>query len=351
MSNREDITGGSASDLNKLHSGLIYTKKCGWIDLSHATVGLSSPMLNNLMRLNNGKTIYNRGIYNIKNIYPSLYKIYKTEGRSQFTAAEIREATVKKNTRNITTKFEEEETRAYLPPPVGAAAGLMGAVLANPHFFRKSIDFGDFYFLSYDQSMATSVADGSYGNIYVVKTGLSPQKIKSIALAILMDVSYGFENYQTKFEPYTGSGFSGEDLVSDRLSLYRSLNPDLNYIELMEPVDKETALAIWDIYGGLGKNRDISKMILHPIPSASTVQKHKNNSLDFVATKKTYPSNQEAPLPDFLNTVTAAQEGNAFFTLRTGILNENAAATTGRLGMGFIRNMCKVLEKYDPLTY
>jgi len=61
-----------------------------------------------------------------------------------------------------------------------------------------------------------------------------------------MDVSGEFEAFQNNwlFRKFTNSGYSAEDLVSDLIGFYRAVEPNIDYIQLCEPVSKETALYI-----------------------------------------------------------------------------------------------------------
>jgi len=80
------------------------------------------------------------------------------------------------------------------------------------------------------------------------------------------------------------SGFSAEDLISNLISVYRSINPNINYIDHCKPVDKTTALQIWDNYGEIGniKNSTLSPY-LFPLNAKGKPEK--------------------GALPDFLNTI------------------------------------------------
>lgn len=93
---------------------------------------------------------------------------------------------------------------------------------------------------------------------YAIKKGLNRSEMKSIALSIFMDVSGEFEAFQNNwlFRKFTNSGYSAEDLVSDLIGFYRAVEPNIDYIQLCEPVSKETALYIWDTYGSVGENKN-----------------------------------------------------------------------------------------------
>lgn len=83
---------------------------------------------------------------------------------------------------------------------------------------------------------------------FEVRLGLPLQEKKKIALAIFLDVSKAFESWQNNWfwSAFTNSGFSAEDLVSDLIGFYRAVDTSTDFIGLCEPVDKNTALSIWD---------------------------------------------------------------------------------------------------------
>jgi hypothetical protein len=92
---------------------------------------------------------------------------------------------------------------------------------------------------------------------------------KSIALAIFLDVSLKFESLQQNcfFHHVTNSGYSAEDLVSNLISFYRAVCPQVDYIRICKPVSKEVALAIWDKCGAVGDTKNTKpEPILYPNP-------------------------------------------------------------------------------------
>ncbi|MCF6202714.1 MAG: hypothetical protein L3J59_03460 [Methylococcaceae bacterium] len=96
--------------------------------------------------------------------------------------------------------------------------------------------------------------------------------MKSIAFSIFMDVSREFESLQNNwfFGRFLNSGYSAEDLVSNLIGFYRAVDPNTDYIQLCEPVSKETALYIWDTYGSVGenKNREFAPYLYPPSPNS-----------------------------------------------------------------------------------
>ncbi len=82
-------------------------------------------------------------------------------------------------------------------------------------------------------------------------------------------------------------------MISNLISVYRSINPNINYIDLCKPVDKTTALQIWDNYGEIGnlKNSTLSPY-LFPIDAKGKPEK--------------------GALPDFLNTINIRNAENIY---------------------------------------
>ncbi|MEQ9441243.1 MAG: hypothetical protein RIG62_19525 [Cyclobacteriaceae bacterium] len=133
---------------------------------------------------------------------------------------------------------------------------------------------------------------------YYVQSNLSSVDRESVALAIFMEVSYGFQTVQTDF-PYgwmTESGFSAENLISNIIAFYRAVRPGRDYISMCQPVKKEAALEVWDTQGGAGKkkNRFFGTYIYPSIACGSS------------------SGPMSAPLPNFLNGITPATKGKLY---------------------------------------
>ena len=218
MSNRGDIIDGSqAAGSTK---GLIYTKKCGWVDLGHAN-------------------------------------------------------------------------------PIGGAANLLTSLTLNNHGIGNK-----YYKLPYSQWMQKRGVKVGIIERYIIKKDLSPRELKSVALSIFMDVSNEFESFQNNwlFRKFTNSGYSAEDLVSDLISFYRAVDPETDYIQLCEPVPKETALYIWDTYGPVGENKNRTfAPYLYPLSPTSG------------------GGPMSVEIPWFLNTIKPGKEGKLFEKERYGI--------------------------------
>ncbi len=91
--------------------------------------------------------------------------------------------------------------------------------------------------------------------VYIVKHGLSKHQKKRVALAIFKEVSYRFENFQLRFRLITDSGYSQDDLVSNLIGFYIGIKEvqRLDILKKCHPVSKESALALWDRDGAVGK--------------------------------------------------------------------------------------------------
>ena len=211
MTTRNDIIDGSQSTMRKY--GLIYTKKCGWVDLGHAN-------------------------------------------------------------------------------PEGATK------LWNDIKSEKGVSTTDGYFkVSYSQKMGNKHIKVGIQKKYDIKKGLSLKDKKSVALAIFLDVSKNFEAMQGNwiFKHFTNSSFSAEDLVSNLIGFYRAVEPGKQYIQLCEPVSKDIAVGIWDKFGAVGTNKNIRSIpFIYPLPG------------------QTNAGPMSAMLPQYLNTITPAKQGNLF---------------------------------------
>jgi hypothetical protein len=200
MSTRNDIKDGSIAETATY--GLVYTRKCGWIDLGHACpIG----------------------------------------GAQKFWHKMLLESTRQPEISCIGISWSPKRTK-----------------------LNKSRLRDEYFLIDYSQTMCLQKHGmkvcKSWGQSYLVKKGLPLHKLKSAALTIFLKTSFDFEAGQSGF-PYnlrTDSGFSAEDLVSDLISFYRAVEPGQKYIEMCEPVSKTEALAIWDKYGSVGSHKNNS---------------------------------------------------------------------------------------------
>ena len=210
MTDRKDIIDGQQAGNRKY--GLIYTNKCGWVDLGHAN-------------------------------------------------------------------------------PSGAARLWLQLLTGNQTTSKPQFD------LSYSQMMGNRWAKVGVIRRYSVNSGLSVDQLKSVALSIFFDVSHSFETLQGNwlFKHFTNSGYSAEDLVSNLIGFYRAVEPGRDYIRLCDPVSKDIALAIWDRYGPVGQNKNMT-----------------TGPFIYPTTKNAIAGPMCVATPWFLNTVKPAKQGTLF---------------------------------------
>jgi hypothetical protein len=211
MSSRNDIKDGSVAETETY--GLVYTRKCGWIDLGHA---------------------WPLGAHGVQQFWHKM--LWESARHPEIS-------TIGKSYSPLRTQFPRSNMK-------------------KTHFL---IEYSQLMCL---QKYRIKLCK-NWGQSYLVKKGLPLHKIKSAVLTIFLNTSYGFETMQSSF-PYsmfTDSGFSAEDLISDLISFYRAVEPGRKYIELCEPVKKQEALAIGDKYGPVGsyKNKSCKPLLFPPI--------------------------------------------------------------------------------------
>jgi hypothetical protein len=125
--------------------------------------------------------------------------------------------------------------------------------------------------VTYTQDMRKWGVTADETRSYFVQRGSSVAQKESVALAIFMEVSIGFEAMQGSF-PWSwvssrskASSFSEEDLVSDLIGFYVAVRPGINPIELCRAVSMKASLVVWDTYGSVGSNKNHTfSPILHP---------------------------------------------------------------------------------------
>ncbi len=204
MSKREDIERGR----------LVYSCNCGWIDLNHMEDPATRPFVgatNLWKQLDSTEPARVRGMC----IEPSLNLL------PPFTP---------------TYRFYHAEAQARFPD---GRAGFK---------------------VTYKQDMGNRHMTFGVERSYLVRFGLTTKQKKSVALAIFMEVSKGFEAYQGNWfwSWLTDSGFSQEDLVSDLLGFYIAIGElsKEQVLELCHPASKEDSLALWDAQGAVGSHKN-----------------------------------------------------------------------------------------------
>lgn len=217
MAGRKDIVDGSVAETAE--KGIVYTKRCGWIDLGHAIPS------------------------GAKKLWESI-----------------------RGEKGESTYWDQNSVK------------------------KKTCDG---FVITYGQYMEKYGVSVGVWKMYKIKKNLTFQQKKSVALSIFIQVSLGFEFFQSSW-PYvnfTDSGFSGEDMVSDLISFYRAVEPGKRFIEMSEPVSKKVAQDIWDRCGEIGKHKNKTiQPLLFPFNG-----------------KGTMPS--RGSLPYFLNTVKPVKPG------------------------------------------
>ena len=113
----------------------------------------------------------------------------------------------------------------------------------------------DSHLIQYKQSMGRFGLTQEFAKFYLVKKGLSLSAKRSVALAIFMEVSMGFESLQASMSLLTDSGFSQEDLVSNLIGFYMVVHGALDWKNLCKPVSTEASLAVWDANGPVGSHK------------------------------------------------------------------------------------------------
>lgn len=114
----------------------------------------------------------------------------------------------------------------------------------------------DSHLIQYKQSMGRFGLTQEFAKFYLVKKGLSLSAKRSVALAIFMEVSMGFESLQASMSLLTDSGFSQEDLVSNLIGFYMVVHGALDWKNLCKPVSTEASLAVWDANGPVGSHKN-----------------------------------------------------------------------------------------------
>ena len=203
MSKRKDIIDGRVTANLMAKYGLIYTCNCGWVDLGHLTP--SNP----------------RKEIGAANLWTQM----TSEG----------DAVLKSQCTRI---FRPDECKA------------------DPYFRFPDGKTG--FLVYYRQDHANVLFKPGREGKYIVKHGLTTEQKKSVALAIFKEISLRFEDLQLFFSVATDSGYSQDDLVSNLIGFYIGVNEvkRLDILRKCHPVSIETANAVWDRDGAVGKNKN-----------------------------------------------------------------------------------------------
>nr|ELR5113453.1 hypothetical protein [Providencia stuartii] len=134
-----------------------------------------------------------------------------------------------------------------------------------PQFMSTPL-FKTYFIIDYTQSMYKYGYRAGKNAQWLVKRGLGFEEKKSIALAIMLNMTMHFETLQGNWFYHgilrSDSSFSGEDVISNLLGFYKIFEPK-NYDIYLGVASREKAFRIWDHYGAIGnfKNRELRPWI------------------------------------------------------------------------------------------
>jgi hypothetical protein len=199
MASRVEIINGNVAETSD--KGIVYTKKCGWIDLGHARPK-GAKELWDMVHYEKGKKI---------NIEVNNSSLHKTKG------------------------YQKEKPPSHI---------VMYAQIMSKHGFK--VGFGKLFLVKKGLS-------------------LPQKRAVALAIFLNVSIGFETYQGSWPYCWFTDSGFSGEDLVSDLIGFYRAVYPYRKYLELCEPVSKKKALEIWDKAGPIGshKNRTIRPLLFN----------------------------------------------------------------------------------------
>lgn len=147
-------------------------------------------------------------------------------------------------------------------PNVGAAS-LWAQVSGETGIASQTTGASGFK-VTYRQEMRRYGISAGTTRDYFVRRGLTTAQKESVALAIFMEVSVGFETVQGSF-PWSwvssrsrDSSFSEEDLVSDLIGFYVAVRPGIDVRALCNPVSRQASLDVWDRWGSVGSHKNES---------------------------------------------------------------------------------------------
>lgn len=275
MSRREDI--GDGSEARGRSYGLVYTCNLGWLDLGH--------MNPREVRPNAGASALWRQIQS-----------GGPDASAPWCAWPYGRASCG-------------------PGPGNAARGIDMPVAARRDTTIRFPDGGTGFKIVSTQQMGKRLGLGmavrsSYQREYVVRHRLGELQKRSVALAVFMEVSLGFERMQGKF-PFGfvsgGSSFSLEDLVSNLVGFYIAIGTvtKAHVLDAARPVSKAAALAIWDRDGSVGsrKSREFTPQLT---PDSGYDDGHACRD-DCIGQPRLFPA--------FLASITPAAKGRLFMDL------------------------------------
>jgi hypothetical protein len=103
---------------------------------------------------------------------------------------------------------------------------------------------------------------------YWVQSNLTRTQRHSVALAIFLEVSCGFEAHQGLylFTHAAKSSFAADDLLSNLVGFYRVVNPSVYEQVVASKVPVAVAEAIWDAYPLTSQRNELLQPLLFPTP-------------------------------------------------------------------------------------
>ena len=198
MSKREDIIDPAAAE--KVRYGLVYTERCGWIDLGHASPQGEHGATAFWTRLKNTQTDGDAG------------------------------------------QRPRDSAQGGRPSISGRASSVAYSQMMGNRMVKVGIQKRYEIQPGLTEDELRGVALAIFQDVSLRFEGLQASWV---------------------FSWKTDSGFSAEDLVSDLISFYRAVLPGKSYVALCEPVSKDEALKIWDEFGAVGsmKNRSFDPIL------------------------------------------------------------------------------------------
>ena len=206
MSARKDIQDGRVTGNLTKKFGLIYTCNCGWIDLGHL---------------------------NPENVRP-----------------EIGAANLWKHINGEGPAVLKSQCKHWFAPD---------DCKIDPYYRFRNGTTG--FFVRYRQDNKLWKFSPGAERTYIVQHALGKTEKERVAFDIFSEVSIAFEKFQESAsirEILTQSGFSQEDLVSNLIGFYIGIGKldRSSILKKCHPVSAETAFAIWDRDGAVGKNKN-----------------------------------------------------------------------------------------------
>ncbi len=271
MSNRSHILDGTKTANLYKSFGLIYTCNAGWIDLGHLDPG--NP------RIEIGAA--------------NLWKQILAEGKPAI------------------------DPKCGPAPSYLNNIGTIAHSLSRPGGCKDDSNFrfpdrSTGYLVHYRQDHAAYPGKPGREGRYLVRHGLSLERKKQVALAIYMEVSIRFENFQSLLGRIrlTNSGYSREDLVSNLVGFYIGIGEvsRRNAFKACHPTSDITAFAIWDRDGAVGENKNSA---WHPLLARSIVVDNGTTCTDECM-------GQPKKFPDIFQRINPAKKGEWFIELPIG---------------------------------